>query len=94
MERILVVGANGTTGKKVVQLLKSSQYFEPIAMVRKQDQQEQFKGNDIETVLGDLEQEVSHTLEGIDKVIFAAGSGGKKVIEVILNRTSGGVRVE
>lgn len=37
MENILVAGANGTTGKKIVNLLKSSQYFNPIAMVRKQE---------------------------------------------------------
>ena len=33
MENVLVAGANGTTGKQVVKLLKSSQYFNPIAMV-------------------------------------------------------------
>ncbi|SIQ66394.1 SDR family oxidoreductase [Maribacter ulvicola] len=82
MENILVAGANGTTGKKIVTLLKSSQYFEPVAMVRKKEQQEQFEKNDIRTVLGDLEKDLSHTVENIDKVIFAAGSGGKKVIEV------------
>lgn len=82
MENVLVAGANGTTGKKIVNLLKSSQYFEPIAMVRKEEQQEQFKKDNIKTVLGDLEKDLSHTLENIDKVVFAAGSGGKKVVEV------------
>ncbi|WP_430425928.1 SDR family oxidoreductase [Maribacter litoralis] len=82
MENVLVAGANGTTGKKIVNLLKSSQYFEPIAMVRKEEQQEQFKKEDIKTVLGDLEKDLSHTVENIDKVVFAAGSGGKKVVEV------------
>lgn len=82
MENILVAGANGTTGKKIVDLLKNSQYFNPIAMVRNEDQIEQFKNRGIETVLGDLENDVSHTTKGIDKVIFAAGSGGKNVIEV------------
>ena len=82
MENVLIAGANGTTGKKIVQLLKASQYFEPVAMVRKEEQMEQFKNENIATVLGDLEKDVSHTVENIDKVIFAAGSGGKKVIEV------------
>ena len=82
MENVLVAGANGTTGKKIVNLLKSSQYFEPIAMVRKEEQQEQFKKDNIKTVLGDLEKDLSHTVENIDKVVFAAGSGGKKVVEV------------
>ncbi len=79
MEKVLVVGATGTTGNKVVNLLKASQYFEPIAMVRKESQEAAFKAQQITTVLGDLEQDVSHTVSGIDKVVFAAGSGGKKV---------------
>ena len=79
MENILVAGANGTTGKKIVNLLNASQYFEPIAMVRKEEQRAQFENENIKTVLGDLEKDVSHTLKDVDKVIFAAGSGGKKV---------------
>jgi uncharacterized protein YbjT (DUF2867 family) len=82
MENILVVGATGTTGKKIVQLLKSSQYFEPIAMVRNEIQQTQFLAHDVKTVMGDLEQDITHTVKNIDKVIFAAGSGGKNVIGV------------
>ena len=82
MENILVAGATGTTGGKVVNLLKSSQYFEPIAMVRKKEQQSQFESRGIKTVLADLEEDVSQAFNDIDKVIFAAGSGGKKVKEV------------
>lgn len=75
-ENILVAGANGTTGKKIISYLKESQYYNPVAMVRKEEQQEQFKIQDVDTVLGDLEKDLSHTVKGIDKVIFAAGSGG------------------
>ena len=82
MENILVAGANGTTGKKIVDLLQQSQYFNPIAMVRKESQMEQFKAKNIEVLLGDLEQDISNSTQNIDKVIFAAGSGGKKVVEV------------
>ena len=82
MENVLVAGANGTTGKKIVTLLESSQYFTPVAMVRKEEQEAQFNKRNIKTVLGDLEKDVSHTVKNIDKVIFAAGSGGKKVKEV------------
>ncbi|WP_405382228.1 SDR family oxidoreductase [Maribacter sp. LLG6340-A2] len=82
MENVLVAGANGTTGKKIVNLLKNSQYFVPVAMVRKEEQQKQFKKDNIKTVLGDLEKDISHTVKDIDKIIFAAGSGGEKVIEV------------
>ncbi|WP_281540245.1 SDR family oxidoreductase [Maribacter aestuarii] len=82
MEKVLVVGATGTTGNKVVNLLKSSQYFEPIAMVRKESQTVQFAARNVKTVIGDLEEDIAHTVENIDKIIFAAGSGGKKVKEV------------
>ncbi|WP_299124431.1 SDR family oxidoreductase [uncultured Winogradskyella sp.] len=82
MENILVAGANGTTGRKIVNLLKASQYFNPIAMVRKETQINQFKSEGIETVLADLTKDLTHTIEGVDKVIFAAGSGGKNVVEV------------
>ena len=82
MENILVAGANGAVGKKIVNLLDASQYFKPVAMIRKEDQKEQFESLNIATVMGDLEQDISHVTKGIDKVIFAAGSAGKKVIEV------------
>ncbi|MTE26045.1 SDR family oxidoreductase [Winogradskyella ouciana] len=82
MENVLVAGANGTTGKQIVKLLKSSQYFNPIAMVRKEDQQEQFKNDGVDTVLADLTENLTHAVNNVDKVVFAAGSGGKNVVEV------------
>lgn len=82
MENVLVAGANGTTGKQIVKLLSETQHFKPVAMVRKKEQMAQFETKGIATVLGDLEQDVSHAFKNIDKVIFAAGSGGKNVIGV------------
>ncbi len=82
MENVLVAGANGTTGKQVVDILKNSQYFNPIAMVRKESQLEQFKNENIDTVLGDLTKDLTHVVEDVDKVVFTAGSGGKNVVEV------------
>ncbi len=82
MEKILVAGANGTTGKKIISILKESNKYEPIAMVRKEEQALHFKNEGVETILADLENDVSQTTKGIDRVIFAAGSGGKKVKEV------------
>lgn len=82
MEKVLIAGATGTTGNKIVHLLNESQYFEPIAMIRKEEQRAQFESKHVKTVMADLEKDVAHAFEGIDKVIFAAGSGGKKVVEV------------
>ncbi|GGG46533.1 SDR family oxidoreductase [Bizionia arctica] len=79
MEKVLVAGATGKTGYKVIQLLKESQYFEPIAMVRNEQQKIKFDAEQVKTVMADLEQDVSHSTEEIDKVVFAAGSGGKNV---------------
>ncbi|RXG27694.1 SDR family oxidoreductase [Leeuwenhoekiella palythoae] len=85
-ENVLVAGANGTTGKLIVSYLDQSQYYNPVAMVRKQEQQKQFKIQGIDTVLGDLEKDLSKAVKGIDKVIFTAGSGGdtgpEKTIDV------------
>lgn len=85
MEKVLVAGANGTTGRQIVNLLNETQYFKPVAMVRKKEQMAQFENEGIETVLGDLENEITHTVNTIDKVIFAAGSGGKNVVGVDQN---------
>jgi len=85
MENVLVAGATGATGQKVINLLRKSQYFEPVAMVREKTQKSQFEDRNIKTVLGDLEKTVDHILEDIDKVVFAAGSKGKKVKEVDQN---------
>jgi uncharacterized protein YbjT (DUF2867 family) len=82
MENILVAGANGTTGKKIVALLEKSQYFKPIAMIREKEQEEKFAKRNIKTVVADLEEDISHVLKNIDKIIFAAGSGGKSVKKV------------
>lgn len=73
--KVLVVGANGQIGHQVVEKLKE-QGHDPVAMVRKEEQTEQFKEKGIDTVLGDLEKDFSHAFEGVDTVVFAAGSGG------------------
>lgn len=85
MHNILVAGAHGKIGKKIIRLLTASQYFTPVAMVRKEEYFEEFKSQNINVVLADLTKDVSHALKNIDKVIFAAGSGGEHVVEVDQN---------
>ena len=47
-------------------------------MIRKEDQKTIFEDMEVQWVLADLEQDdFSHALKGIDKVIFTAGSGSK-----------------
>ncbi|MFT4739945.1 MAG: hypothetical protein ACI9XJ_001357 [Marivirga sp.] len=81
-QNILIAGANGTTGRIIVDLLKASEAYRPIAMVRKQEQKDHFEQENVAAVLGDLEKDLGDTVKNMDKVIFAAGSKGKNVIGV------------
>lgn len=81
-KKVLVAGATGTTGKIIINLLKNSDTYTPVAMVRKQDQKETFEKDNVSAIMGDLKEDLSHTTRDTDKVIFAAGSKGKDVIGV------------
>ena len=73
--KVLVIGANGQIGRQAVEKLKEKGH-DPVAMVRKEEQAKQFREKGIDTVLADLEKDFSHAFEGVDTVVFAAGSGG------------------
>ncbi len=73
---ILVIGANGQIGKKIVNKIHSNSPHDAIAMVREESQKDQFERKGIKTVLGDLESDFSHAYKGNNAVIFTAGSGG------------------
>ena len=81
-KNVLVAGANGTTGSIIIDLLKKSKTYQPIAMVRKQDQKDHFEKQGVSAVLADLEEDLSQAVKNTDKVIFAAGSKGKNIIDV------------
>lgn len=72
--KILIIGANGQIGTRLVKQLKESEHT-PVAMVRKKDQVGQFENEGIETVLGDLEEDIDHAFKNVDGVVFSAGSG-------------------
>lgn len=74
--KVLVIGANGNTGTRVVHLLKHRDH-EPRAMIRHVDQKPKFDAMDTETVRADLEQEIDHAFDGCDAVVFTAGSGSR-----------------
>jgi len=81
-QNILIAGANGTTGRIIIELLKDSDYYRPIAMVRKQEQKDYFEQENVTAVVADLENDLSNAVKNVNKVIFAAGSKGKNVIGV------------
>lgn len=72
--KVLIIGANGKIGQILAEKLNKSD-AQPIAMIRKQEQEEKFTKQGIATVLADLEQDFGHAFEGIDVVVFSAGSG-------------------
>lgn len=73
---VLVIGANGVTGRRIVQRLKETSHT-PVAMIRDPAQAPAFDELDVESRVGDLEELLDPVLEGMDAVIFAAGSGSK-----------------
>lgn len=82
-QNILIAGAHGTTGKIIIDLLQQSDRYNPVAMIRKKDQETYFKEKNVSVVLADLQdKDLSNAVANINKVIFAAGSKGKNVIGV------------
>ncbi|AWW29218.1 SDR family NAD(P)-dependent oxidoreductase [Echinicola strongylocentroti] len=78
--KVLVIGANGQIGQLIVDSLQAAGDFSPIAMVRKEEQVAAFKEKGLDSVLADLEGPVeglASAMEGVDAVVFTAGSGGK-----------------
>lgn len=73
---VLVIGANGQVGRKIVKELADSNH-KATAMVRKEEQVDKLKeiGAD-NVVLANLEEDFSSAFDDVDAVIFAAGSGG------------------
>ena len=73
--KVLIIGANGGIGTRLTDQLKADEQHEPVAMLRKAEQQEKFRAKGVATVLADLEQDIDHAFEGVEAVVFTAGSG-------------------
>lgn len=77
---VIVIGANGKIGTQVVNLLQNSVNHQVTAMVRKEEQLEDWKRKGVNAVLADLEGNVKQLEEAMrrsDAVVFTAGSGSK-----------------
>ena len=74
--KVLVIGANGNTGSRVIRQLAETQH-NPVAMIRHHSHPARFDQLGVPTVLEDLEYPIDHAVQGCDAIIFAAGSGGK-----------------
>lgn len=76
---VFVIGANGQIGKQLVERLHEEGKHQVTAMVRKQEQLDDFTSKGYKAVLGDLESDVAsleQAMADMDVVVFAAGSGG------------------
>ncbi|WP_421764371.1 SDR family oxidoreductase [Ekhidna sp.] len=73
---VLIIGANGKIGTILANKLNGTPH-QPVAMVRKEEQQKSFENKGIQTVLADLEKDFSHAFKGVNAVVFTAGSGTK-----------------
>ncbi|WP_214736408.1 SDR family oxidoreductase [Exiguobacterium sp. s162] len=76
---VFVIGANGQIGRQFVEKLHNEGNHHVTAMVRKEEQLDDFKSKGYNAVLGDLEGSVADlekAIDGMDVIVFAAGSGG------------------
>ncbi|MCP3028619.1 SDR family oxidoreductase [Halobacillus sp. A5] len=76
--KVLVVGANGQIGKHLISFIKERDSLEAKAMIRKPEQASFFEEQGVETVVVDLEDDIetiAKAAEGVDAVVFTAGSG-------------------
>lgn len=72
--KTLVIGANGQIGRMVCAKARE-RGLDVRAMVRSSEQAARFEQEQIESVIGDLEGDFGHALDGCEQVVFTAGSG-------------------
>lgn len=72
--RILIIGANGQIGKRLIKQLAGGKHSVR-AMVRNEEQRPDLEAMGAEVVTADLEDAFGHALECCEAVVFTAGSG-------------------
>ncbi|SHF57473.1 Uncharacterized conserved protein YbjT, contains NAD(P)-binding and DUF2867 domains [Marinomonas polaris DSM 16579] len=75
MSKTLIIGASGQVGQLITKTLVETEE-DVRALVRDKSKLDDLKDSDLEIVEADLEGDFSQAFDGIDNVIFAAGSGG------------------
>ena len=76
--KILIVGASGKTGQKVLEHLAKTKHV-VTGLIRNLEQINSVKQFGAEVLLGDLEGDVNSLTKNFDAIIFVAGSRGKNV---------------
>ncbi|RIW38855.1 SDR family oxidoreductase [Bacillus salacetis] len=72
---VLVIGANGKTGKHVITSLVNSSQHIAKAMIRRAEQIDAMEQLGAKPLVGDLEEDFSYLFDEVNAIIFAAGSG-------------------
>jgi len=80
----LVIGANGGIGTRLVARLQAERPGSVRGMVRAGRVNDTLRDTGAELVEADLEGELRHALEGVDRVVFSAGSGGSTGLDKTL----------
>jgi uncharacterized protein YbjT (DUF2867 family) len=75
---VLVAGSHGQVGQHATRILAESDH-EVRGLIRAESQAADIRDLGAEPVVADLTGDVSQAVEGIDAIIFAAGSGGEDV---------------
>ncbi|KKF39833.1 NAD-dependent dehydratase [Halorubrum saccharovorum] len=75
---VLVAGSHGQVGRHATRILAESDHGVR-GMVRAESQAPDIEDVGAEPVVADLTGDLSHAVEGIDAIVFAAGSGGEDV---------------
>ncbi|MBC2253130.1 SDR family oxidoreductase [Listeria welshimeri] len=73
---VLVIGANGKIGRHLVEKLAMEKGFFVRAMVRKAEQVSELEKLGAKPIIADLTKDFNYAYDGIEAVIFTAGSGG------------------
>ncbi|MEN2466892.1 SDR family oxidoreductase [Ornithinibacillus sp. JPR2-1] len=77
--KVFLIGSNGQVGRHIVKFLQESNKHELTAMVRSEEQAEQWKASGVKAAIANLEgsvEELAEVMRGSEAVIFSAGSGG------------------
>lgn len=88
MKNVLIIGANGQIGRIIATKMADSDDFAPTALFRKENQKEFFENHNVNFKIVDLEEDIdalANATEGMDVVVFTAGSGGKTGYDKTLN---------
>lgn len=90
--KVLIIGAHGKVGKIISAKMSKSDFFQPTAFIRDESQISFFDALNIPSIIASLEgtiENLTKIFQGMDAIVFTAGSGAKtgadKTLEIDLD---------